>query len=702
MKDKIILKLNEKSHNCKELIKALHIKSEKEKAKFYSALDKLKYEGLIKQDENGYYKRIKFNKNPLKGYIEITKVGNGIVLDNKSEQKKYLVKSENLNGALNGDKVIIRPVRRSTNGFIEAKVEKIIERVSNKAIFEYDGNDFIPYNIYGNIKIICPKENLKGLVSGSLVLVELKNKLEATFEDKNIFKGEVKQIVGHKDDPDIDEKAIGARHGFFVDFPEEVMEELKHIPDKVSEEEIKGRVDLRDETIFTIDGSNTKDMDDAISINTDKQGNFILKVHIADVNYYVKENSALDLEARRRGTSAYLADSVLPMLPHQLSNGICSLNENEDRLTKTVEMLINPKGEVIDYKIYNSVIRSRKKMTYENVQLILDDKSIPEGYEDFELDLICMDLLSNILSEKRDERGNIDFASRDLTITKENGVTKFEEKKQTSSERLIENFMVLANEVVTKHYAMKNLPFVYRVHEDPHSDRLVDVLNLLQGQKLVGKEVSYLLSKIKKGTFTSKDINNFLSKYKNSDLYELISVAILATMSKARYSNENAGHYGLALDYYTHFTSPIRRYPDLIVHRLIDKYNNNLDLNQLENIERSLPEICEQSSYMEREADEAEKETGELMMVHFALDHIGQSYRGKITAFNSDSMTVKLDNNVKGIVQNNLNPKLKRKKQYHIGQTVYAVIKEVSVPHRVIYFGLESKEKKQRKKLIKK
>ncbi|MBR2840259.1 MAG: VacB/RNase II family 3'-5' exoribonuclease [Bacilli bacterium] len=703
MENKILQNIEKKKLTANMLRRILNIKGGKAKATFFSTLKKLEEEKKIFLDEDGYYQTsLENKKNLVKGVLHISKTGHGKVYI--SSMVKYIIKEEDLNGSLEGDTVLIKPEKTENAGYTSAKVVKILERKEGKAIFEFDGKQLKPYDIYGNIVVKCSEEALKGLVSGNLVLVNLSDNPVAIINKKVLFEGQIEEVIGHKDDPDIEVKAIGANHGFMTEFSKEALEELRQIPNHVTEEEMIGRVDLRDKNIFTIDGSHTKDMDDAISIDINAKGNFILSVHIADVNHYVKKGSYLDKEARERGTSAYLADSVIPMLPHTLSNGICSLNEGEDRLTKTVEMEIDDDGNVVDYKIFDSIINSKKKMTYEDVNEFLMNNNLISDYEPFTEDLLFMYLLSEILENKRNQRGNIDFTSTEVSVIEEED-TIFKLNKGEIAEKIIENFMILTNETVTKHYASQKLPFVYRVHANPNNDRLIRSLRYLLNEGLCGSDAIHLINKIEKNKLTSNDLEDFLNRYRSTEVEEIISVAILTSMSKARYSDQNEGHYGLALDYYTHFTSPIRRYPDLEVHRLIDEYKNENTEEKIKSINMILPEICAHSSFMERQADEAEKETLELKMAEYSINHIGDEYRGQITAFTPYGLDVILDNRIKGIA--NLNditlPTESDKYKLKLGQRVYALIKDVSIPHRAIYLSIikaDVKRKSKRKVLI--
>ena len=681
-----------------ELCKIMHIKGEIMRASFINALNELEIEGKIYLDEEGYYKRFDAKQlGKIQGEIHINNLGKGFVNIEKDGHKiKYLINEENLNGALEGDTVILKDIHHGKTNYADAKVEKIIKRAKGKTIFEYKGEgEFIPYTIHGNVTVICPKEELKQIVTGHRVLVDIGKEKIATIENKAIFEGHIEKIIGHKDDPDIEISTIAANHGFFKDFPEEVIKQLKEIPNEVTKEDIQGRKDLRSKKIFTIDGKDTKDMDDAISIVKFINGYYLLSVHIADVTHYIKENSPLDLEAKKRATSAYLADTVIPMFPHQISNGICSLNEKVDRLTKTVDMFISPEGHIISYEIYNSVINSKKKMNYDDVNKILDKKEIPKGYE---------------------KEGKVDFASDEIKIiTSPTGeALEFLEHVQRKGERLIENFMVAANSCVAEYYKWLETPQVYRVHGNPNDDSLINALKTLKKEKLCSKEmVDSLINKIKNGRYNSNDLNLFLEYYRKSENYGVISHLILTSMSKAKYSSSCDGHYGLGLSYYTHFTSPIRRHPDLMVHRLLDPYhindNEEYSEQELKEYTHILPEICEYDSKMEREADQAEKETLDLKMAEYMKKeekiNPGKVYQGRIIDMTPYDTKIKLDNNVIGHVtpQDLAHAKaIGHNKKLKLGERVYVLIKEVSIPNRIIYFNLNYKElSKPRQKVLK-
>lgn len=687
-----------------ELRKAINVKGETMQASFINALKTLEEDGQIYLDEQGFYKNFDPKQlGKVQGEIHINKTGNGFVfIEYKGSKTKYLIDECHLNGALDGDTVVLKNIHHGKTNYANAEIEKIIKRAKGQAIFEYAGEgEFIPYTVHGNVRVICPKEELRNLVIGSRVLVDLDKERIAIIENKSVFEGHIEKIVGHKDDPDIEIATIAAQHAFFKDFPEDVLEELKTIPDKVRKEDLKGRVDLRGEQIFTIDGKDTKDMDDAISITKTKDGNYLLSVHIADVSYYIKENSPLDIEAKKRGTSAYLADSVIPMFPHQISNGICSLNENVDRLTKTVDMIISENGDILDYQIYDSVINSNKKMNYDDVNKILEKDIVPEDYEEFKDTLIIMNELSKILTAKRKKEGKVDFDSDEIkVITSPTGEPlKFASRHQHQAERLIENFMIAANSCVAEYHRWLETPWLYRVHGSPNDDNLIEALKTLKKEKLCSKEqADSLINKIKNGHYNSSDINFFLEYFKDSENYSIISKLILKSMSKAKYSSDSAGHYGLGLTYYTHFTSPIRRHPDLMAHRLTNPYDK-YELKELLSYYSKLPEICEHDSFMEREADQAEKETLDLKMAQYMQREYeidsGKIYTGRIINMTPYDTEIKLDNNIIGHVtpQDLAHAKaIGHNQKLKLGEKVYVLVKEVSIPHRIIYFNLNYKE----------
>ena len=431
-----------------------------------------------------------------------------------------------------------------------------------------------------------------------------------------------------------------------VDFTDEVNSQVAYMHMEVYEIDLKGRRVLRDQVIFTIDGDDTKDIDDAISIEKLSNGHYRLGVHIADVSYYVKEGSPLDTEAMDRGTSVYLVDRVIPMLPHELSNGICSLNPNVDRLAMSCVMEFNNEGKQLDYEIFPSVIRSRIQMTYKKVNSILEKNIIPEGYEDFADDLRTMEELAEILRKAKVKRGYIDFGVEEAKIlVDENCVpTDVVLRERGMGENLIEDFMIAANECVATHIYFMNLPFIYRVHEYPKEEKIRSFLGFVSS---LGYQVNGNIKDVKPTTMQA-----ILKQLQDKPEYKILSSLLLRSMQKAVYKPENLGHYGLASKCYTHFTSPIRRYPDTTVHRLLRTYlvEGKVDMQTIKKWEEKLVYIAEHSSERERASIDCEREVDDMKMAEYMEKHIGEEYEGMISSITSFGMFVELDNLIEGLV----------------------------------------------------
>ena len=463
------------------------------------------------------------------------------------------------------------------------------------------------------------------------------------------YLGKVNKIIGHKNDPGVDILSIMYNYEINDVFSDEVMKEVNELPDSVSEDEIVGRKDLRDKIIFTIDGDDTKDIDDAISI--EKKGeNYILGVHIADVSYYVKEGTELYKEALDRGTSVYLADRVVPMLPHKLSNGICSLNPNVDRLAISCIMEIDPQGKVVDHDIFESVIKSRKQMTYKNVNKILKDEEVPEGYSEFVDTLKLMEELAEILRKEKLSRGYLDFDAKEAKIIVDDTGKAIDVvlREQDKGENLIEDFMIAANETVASHLFYLNYPSIYRVHEVPDDDKIKDFINQVSvlGINVTGKR-----------EFSNpRNLKSILDQLRGREEYDILSNMLLRCMRKAEYKDQNLGHYGLGSKCYTHFTSPIRRFPDTTVHNLLRKYIFNepepKELNRLIDYYKDLlPSIAEHSSEKERNSIDCERAVEDMKMAEYMEDHIGEEFDGVIDSILNFGMFICLPNMIEGLVK---------------------------------------------------
>ena len=608
--------------NVKLTLKEIQKRTNLDLKTLITNLKLLEEQGIIMETNNCY--QLLPNNYAVKE-IKGLKNGYGVFyLDNE----KYTIHQFDLNGALSNDLCLFVYDKIT----YRAKVKKILKRANDLLVAEVKDNKL---EIYGNkldYTLNVPPNEFKKLVEGNRVLVKINN------ECGNL-QGHIVEIIGHKDDPDIDLKQIALSKSFALDFSEQAINELENIPSEVTEEDIKDRLDLRNKLIYTIDNDHTKDMDDAISVEKNEKGNFVLGVHIADVSHYVKYGSALFDEAFSRGNSVYMLDSVIPMLPKYLSNGICSLNPNVDRLTKSCIMEIDQNGNIIDYKIVNSVINSKKKMSYSKVNQILEQNIIPDDYQAFVENLKIAQQLSNILSKASFNRGYIDFQTSDLEVVLDdkNKPLEFVMPKHATAEKMIENFMLATNKTIASNYCW--YPFIYRIHDIPDNQILENIFAFLEK---LGCKVPHV-----KNFKNPKTIQGILKSLVDDPNFKIISRFVLMGMKKAQYSNQNTGHFALAYEKYTHFTSPIRRLCDLMVLYLIDMYNDpNTSLEDLNNLENLLLEVSIQASYKERKADEVEKEANMMKMAEYMENHIGDEFKGKITYITPFKIFVETNNMV--------------------------------------------------------
>ena len=638
------------------------------------------------------------NSNLRMGKMLAHKKGYGFV-DIEGPEDVFIAPT-NMNNAIHGDTVVVEII--SKKGLeLEGRIVKIVERKVKQVVGEVYFNKGYAYVKLDDdkvkIDIRIDKDKAKGVVEGHKVLVKMNSKLEG-----NCYRGEIVKILGHKNDPGVDILSIVAKYNIPDTFSERVMNELDSIPDTVDKQEMVGRKDLRDEIIFTIDGDDTKDIDDAISIEKLSNGNYKLGVHIADVSYYVKEGSALDDEAYLRGTSVYLADRVIPMLPHKLSNGICSLNPGVDRLAISCVMEITPKGETVDYEIFESVICSKIQMTYKKVNLILEDGIIPEEYEPYADKLYLMKDLAGILRKMKEKRGYIDFEIDEPKIIVDNTGKAIDVVKRDRGvgEKLIEDFMIAANETVASHIYFMELPFLYRIHGEPSEEKITNFLKFIS---VLGYNVKLASKEIYPTT-----LQDLLNQLKDKPEYAILSSMLLRCMQKAVYDKTNIGHFGLGSKIYTHFTSPIRRYPDTTVHRLLRKYlfKNQMDKDTIRYLDDKLVYIGEHTSETERTAVDCEREVDDMKMAEYMMDHIGEEFDGMITTVTNFGMFVELSNLVEGLVRlDDLNDDtymfdeetfslrgIHNKRGYRLGDKVKVLVKAANKEAKTIDFLLSKGE----------
>ena len=647
MRDDIInvLKNSDRALTIYELQDALGLQDVSDITKLSEELRKLEEDVVIYCSNKGRYMMLE-DSHLRKGTLRANKKGFGFVEIENMEDDVYIA-PENMNGAIHDDIVLVEITSKINLDRLEGRILKVLKRQVERYIgeinFDKKGMGHITLDdskIKLNIQV--SKEDSLNAVDGHKVVVELIKKLNNNLK----YRGKVLEIIGHKNDPGVDILSIVYKYNINTEFPVEVKEEVKDLPMEVRDIDMVGRRDLRDLEIFTIDGDDTKDIDDAISIERMSNGHYKLGVHIADVSYYVKEGSPLDNEAMERGTSVYLVDRVIPMIPHELSNGICSLNPNVDRLAISCIMEFDQEGKQLDYEIFPSVIRSRIQMTYKKVNSILEDNVVPEGYEPFENSLRLMAELADILRKMKIKRGYIDFEVDEAKILVDEDCkpTKVVLRDRGTGEKLIEDFMIAANECVATHIYFMSLPFIYRVHEVPKEEKLRSYLGF------VGSLGYQIPGDLKDNS--PKTVQKIVKFLEDKPEFKILSSLLLRSMQKAVYRPENLGHYGLASQCYTHFTSPIRRYPDTTVHRLLRTYlfDKQLDMGTIRKWEEKLVYISEHSSDRERASVDCEREVEDMKMAEYMEGHIGEEFEGMISSVTSFGMFVELDNLIEGLV----------------------------------------------------
>ena len=671
----------------------------REKADFHEVIDSLIHDGKIMIDNRGL---LKASSDQLKvGVFSGTAKGFGFVMI-EGEKEDIFIPENATKGAMNGDKVQVEITELKTGKRREGRIVSILERGNEVVVGTYTKSKNFGFVIADNQKlgsdIFIPKEQSKGAVTGHKVVVRITQYGE---KGKNP-EGKVIEILGHINDPGVDIMSIIRGFGLPEEFPDEVMKQVERVPEAVEAEDIAGRTDLRHLDTVTIDGEDAKDLDDAITLS--KEGDiYHLGVHIADVSHYVTENSPLDKEALKRATSVYLVDRVIPMLPHKLSNGICSLNQGEDRLALSCLMDIDGKGNVVGHRITESVIRVNRRMSYTSVKKILEDKDEAEIAEYKELVPMfeMMEELAAILKEKRRKRGSIDFDFPESKILLDGRGKPIEVKayERNTATKIIEDFMLIANETVAEDYFWQELPFVYRTHENPDEEKITKLgifINNFGYSIRMGQDEIH-----------PKELQKLIDKIEGTPEEALISRLTLRSMKQAKYTTENTGHFGLATRYYCHFTSPIRRYPDLQIHRIIkENLRSGMAEKRLNHYNKILPEVALQSSTMERRADEAEREVEKLKKAEYMKQFIGETFEGVISGITTWGIYVELPNTIEGMIRvTNLKDDYyyydeehyimvgeNTKKTYKLGEKVKVVVDSVDKILRTIDFVLADEE----------
>lgn len=630
----------------KELAVLLQVPKE-QRGELKSILDMLEAEGKICLTKKGKYR--KGESVVLTGVYQAHPKGFGFV-SAEGEKEDIFIPEEAVNGAFQGDTVEVAITGITSGKRREGTIMRVVSHGITKVVGLYQcrGNKSYGFVLPDNQRILqdifIPAERAKGAVDGHKVVAELMS--YGTDRDKP--EGRIVEILGHVNDPGVDILSIIKDFDLPTEFPERVMNQAERTPDFVSEADRKGRKDIRDWMMVTIDGEDAKDLDDAISITRTEDGSgYILGVHIADVTNYVQERSALDREALERGTSVYLADRVIPMLPHKLSNGICSLNAGEDRLALSCIMTVDRKGTVIEHEICETVIRVDERMSYTSVKKILADKDKEEirRYEKLVPGFEMMEELSGILRKRRQKRGSIDFdfPESKLVLDEEGTPLEIKAYDRNVATKIIEDFMLLANETVAEEYYWLEMPFVYRVHESPDEDKLKKLAAFIQN---FGHSIHLGGDEVRPG-----EIQKLLAKIGGTPQETLISRLALRSMRRAQYAPDNAGHFGLAAKYYTHFTSPIRRYPDLQIHRIIkDHLRGRMNEEKIQHYQKILTDVTKQAGDTERRAEEAERETIKLKKAEYMSRRIGKVYEGVISGISTWGIYVELPNTIEGMV----------------------------------------------------
>ncbi|MFC3931430.1 ribonuclease R [Streptococcus dentapri] len=655
MKERIIKYLKDQGRsNINDLAAALDMSGAERFPELIKAISKLESKGQLRFNNDGYIslrkEKAKKKEITVQGVFRANKAGFGFLHVSDDEEDMFIGRTD-VSYAIDGDTVAVeikKPANRLKGTAAEARVVKVIERSIKTVVGKFILDDERP-KYAGYIKSKNQKISQKIYIKKEPVVLDGTEIIKVDIEKyptrhHDYFVATVRDIVGHQGDVGIDVLEVLESMDIVSEFPEDVMAEAQAISDAPSESDMVGRLDLRDEITFTIDGKEAKDLDDAVHIKRLDNGNYELGVHIADVSYYVTEGSALDREAIVRGTSVYVTDRVVPMLPECLSNGICSLNPNVDRLTQSAIMEINPQGRVVAHQIRQTVIKTTFRMTYDDVnEMLAGNQEVIEQFKPIMEALTQMAELHKILEDMRVRRGALNFDTAEArTLVDDKGLPiDIVVRDRGIAERMIESFMLAANECVAEHFAKAQLPFIYRIHEQPKTEKLQKFMDYasLFGIQIYGTA----------NNLSQKALQEFMTKMQGQPGQEVMAMMLLRSMQQARYSEHNHGHYGLAADYYTHFTSPIRRYPDLLVHRMVREYSD-LTEEKKEHFAEVIPELASSSSTLERRAIEAERTVEAMKKAEYMEGHVGEEFDALIASVVKFGMFVELPNTVEGLV----------------------------------------------------
>ena len=705
IKDKILEFMRTSAYNPMlegELAEALDINREQIPL-FTKLLEEMVTEGLVirtRKKRYGVPERMGLIVGKLQGHAK----GFGFIISETMGVEDVFIPASFINGAMNQDRVVARINQEITNTRrAEGEIIRILERANTEVVGVYeDSKNFgfvVPDDKKINVDIFIPKADKNSAKTGDKVVCEI---IEWPERRRNP-EGKIIEILGHEDDPETDILGVMRKFKLNPNFSKKVKKEIEEIPQTVMEEEIVERKDLRNVTMITIDGADAKDLDDAISLEKLSNGNYKLGVHIADVAHYVREGTELNKEALKRGTSVYLVDRVIPMLPKELSNGICSLNPRVDRLAMSVFMEIDKQGQVIDHQIFESVININERMVYEDVSDILenDDPELSQKYKHLLEIFKNMGELCKILRNRRELRGSIDFDLDEakIILNKEGKTVDVIKYERRIANRIIEEFMLICNETIAENFYWLNAPFVYRVHEEPNIEKLEEFNKFIYN---LGYQLKGMTNEIH-----PKMLQDLLKEVEGEKEETLISTLMLRSLKKARYAPENLGHFGLSAKYYCHFTSPIRRYPDLAIHRIIKGYlQGNMDEKNHKKFQSIVGYISEESSRRENLADEAERETEDLKKAEYMAEHIGEIYGGIISGVTSFGIFVELENTIEGMVHlssivddyyiyNADKHSLvgeRKKRIFRIGDNIKIQVARVDIKQREIDFNLAPEE----------